>query len=295
MYDKDNYKPTEEGGRTTGERQTAISISTAIALESIAVEETIADVIFMNVTTLFRNFWGSWNNLSRPSTQRLLPIWKEELENIKAFIESMGIPAIFYKPSYDDLPKYWPDSRVINFKKIASGDGDSSKGSIKKKVYYNTERVCIRVASELEGLTIYGTGLFLPPIKADTFIITHHPIDLLAVNRFSKLALLETHTAEIKTFADFRTKLKLDNPRIGFNHFTLNLYGDKGGKMFRGLGVKFTRAVNAIAEDRKWNPTTTLEKIESDIKNHLVEKELAEVLLRIVKKKPLIPAPIVLN
>lgn len=292
-YDRDSYKPQESEGRTLGEKN-AISVGTAIALESITFEEHDFEVMFFNITTAFRNFYGSWNNQNRPNMETLLPLWIEELETIKALIESMGIPLIYYKPDYNTIEGFWPDARFKNPRKITEQQKKNPTTLAKRKQLLNAERVAVNVATQAETLTIYGTGLFLPKIRARTVLISHQVVDLLAVDRFDDLVLLETHTAELKEFGDFNTKLNTDNPRIGFNHFNLCVYGDKGGKLVRPLGIKFTKAIDKLSEDKRWNTSTTYAKMESDISNNL-EKELAVVLRRILLKKPALGTPIVLE
>lgn len=277
-FDKDNYTPEEtKSGRVIGERQ-PISIGTAIALESVTLEEPEFEVLMINIYTIFRNFWGSWNNDNRPSLTTLFPEWLEELETIKSLVESMKVTVVFYKPDYSSVEGFWPDAKVRRPR------------TTNQKIYANAERIAINAVAKQTDILLHGTGLFMPIVDADVFLITHQPIDLLSIDKYTNTALLESHTAEVKEYGEFHTKINVSNPRVGFNHLSMLIYGDKA-KLFNGLGTKIKLEYERVAELRKWNHGTTYDKIFSDINNYM-EKDLAQVLLRILRKKPRIPPKI---
>lgn len=277
-FDKENYVPEEtKSGRVIGSRE-PISIGTAIALETITIEEPEFEVLMINVYTLFRNFWGSWNNSNRPSLTVTFPEWLEELETIKALVASMGVHIVFYKPDYSKVQGFWPDAKVRLPK------------TTNQKLYANAERIAINAIAKQTELVLHGTGLFMPIVDANVFLLSHQPIDLLSITKYDSIALLESHTAEIKSFGEYHTKINTTNPRIGFNHLSMLIFGDKS-KLFNGMSNKFKMAYEKVAEERKWNHGTSYDKIYSDINNY-VEKDLKDVLLRVLRKKPSIPPKI---
>ena len=277
-FDKDNYVPEEtKSGRVIGSKQ-PISIGTAIALETVTLEEPEFEVLMINVYTLFRNFWGSWNNSNRPPLKAIFPEWLEELEVIEALIKSMNVKVVFFKPDYSGLQTYWPDAKI----RIPKTDN--------QKLYQNAERIAINAVANQTDIVLAGTGLFMPIVEADVFLMSHQPMDLLSISKYTNTVLLESHTAEVKEYGDFHTKIDVPSPRLGFNHFTMILYGDKG-KLFGRMPNKYRLAVENLAEKKRWNHGTTAAKMEFDIKEN-IDKETAEVLLRILRKKPKTPAKV---
>lgn len=256
-----------------------VSIGTAIPLEletSLDVPEY--DVLMFNITTLFRNFWGSWNKDNRPPIQAVLSEWIQEVEVIHSLIASMGITPVIFIPDYSGAKKYWRDCQVVEPKTAT------------QRIYNSALKIAISVIVSHETLTAYKTGLFLTPIKGSVRLLTHQPIDLLSYGKFDELKLLESRTGSLKEFSEFPTKLGSKNPRLMFNHFTLIVFGDKS-KLFKALPKALRTAVENLAEERRWKPSTTHDKIVYDIKNYL-EKDKAEILLRIANKRPLLPTAI---
>lgn len=92
--------------------------------------------------------------------------------------------------------------------------------------------------------------------------MTHVPVDLLTGTRFSKLTLLESHTAKLKNKLDWNSKLTngKDLPNMPFNAMTLQVFGD-GGLFFSPMPMAVKKEVMSIAEKYKWTPATSLDKV----------------------------------
>lgn len=115
-------------------------------------------------------------------------------------------------------------------------------------------------------------------------LLTHYAHELLWRFQFDGLFLLESHTGKLKSYTQWRTKLKgvKDDEHIPFNAFTLQLFGD--GALFDAYPKKLRDEVRQLADSRHWTGVTTLEKIQSDVRRfggETLKKTLTQLISRV--------------
>ena len=77
-------------------------------------------------------------------------------------------------------------------------------------------------------------------------------------------SLLESHTGKLKSPIDWNTKLKDKPYNMPFNILTLQVLGD--GQQFTAQKKEVVLDFKKLADDKNWSPTTTMKKINEDLK-----------------------------
>lgn len=120
-------------------------------------------------------------------------------------------------------------------------------------------------------------------IAKAALVLTHLPADLLCFRYYSDMFLVESHTGNIRERKTFPVKIlprhrRDDAHLIPFNHMSFQVYGD-GGKMLNQASGAVTTAYTELARERKWNFTTSPDKIVNDI-NRSGNKKLIDWFAR---------------
>lgn len=269
-FNRDTYKPRDVGARRVG-MALPVSVSTAIPLEDkIVIESPEKRTVAINLKTLFRNFWGSYSNQQRPSIAGMITEWVEEASSVQTLVAATGLKCFYYVPDYSDFKTMFPEATLYEAK------------TAKQRAYYSAEGLAIKALMQEQHLVVIRNQSAMVHINEDVTIISHSAIDLLSRPSFKSLELLESNTAAVKKWNMWGTKLNTKYPGMPFNAFTLTVFGD--GKTVKGMEIKIRKAIEEVAKKRRWNPTTTMAKINANMRDD-VEKELRPLLVRLAARK----------
>lgn len=274
-----------------------ISIATSLALESLfigrhvpydparSIPNTIDireyDEMWINIRTLIRNIVGALSDSKIITAQDILNILAEEIELIKDIFRIEGrdiVRPTFYYSEYEKVHRHFyhqsvklrlPSTPVqILYQK--------NEELVLKEFYKHIDKKDKQHLKLNDGLELKReTGK-----KASMLLLSHIPYDLLSVNQFSKLDLLESHTGLLKTKGMWGSKLyKVPGGNmslIPFMRKTLMVFGDN--IMFKPMPIELRRNILAIAEKRRWNGLTTKEKVMMDIDLDIADKYVVSVI-----------------
>ena len=239
----------------------AISVATAIPIEErILVEKPEVTNLWLNIKTLFRNYWGSIENPSSYSQARLIGDFMEEVVDLKKIMELQNIEVVVYNTvETKALTGRFKHAKI----KIPHTD--------KQKTYAAIERSAANMAMNLlptEWKRDFMTKLYGAQGQR-VHMLTHYPLDLLSRYEFGDLLLLESHTGTVKSPTEWITKLTKhsDYRHLPFNILTMQVLGDDSTQ-FYAQSSKVKKEFLMISTEGRWNPTTSIPKVSSDIKKY---------------------------
>lgn len=220
-----------------------------------------ADVLYINVRTLFRNIMSATDNSKATDVKSkdYLIALKDELKDIGDYLKNQenSIKVYFYLPTYDSLHKEFGSVAELREPRT---DLQKQKLEIEKQVFAELEKELKALEPEKRYVNIIDITIESKD-RVKSFILTHYPVDLLYVKGFSKVYLLESHTGKIKDEREWYTKFSADaSERVPFNKAMLVFFGDSGG-MFKPQHHKARKALLKVAEKYKWTYQTTKDKI----------------------------------
>ncbi len=259
---------------------TAIAVETALGLNpEIKVDKAPileAKLLFINVRTLIRNLMGALTTDGKRlvNEKNLIPALIEEMGIIEAGIskETHGkINVAYYVCSYKSLKQHFPNALL----RTPTTEIQKFAHAIEVGLLKNLQEISPPHDIRYFDVTIVGKF-------PDTFIMTHSPVDLLSVDSFTKLTLLESHTGKMKRHLLWNTKLTNGKElvNIPFTRFTLQVFGDNGGQ-FAPLAPKIKQAVKDVAEKYSWSSITTKDKVNygiSSIEDKVIRSTLKGLL-----------------
>lgn len=241
-----------------------ISIAGSLAMEGLLHTGEFADrqgelhisefqALYLNLRTLFRNaFYAFEEHRERLTPEVLKTCIEEDIENIYATAKSVApsMVCVFYLCEYKKANKEFPK-------------GDFRNANTPNQVFYNSLEQDVYKMFLLEQPRREDFQVFdvYPEGNKDTLLLTHYPADLLAVKRFPKLALLESHTGEVKTQLQWNSKLYNKPERIPFTKGFLLLFGDN--VMFHPQDRKIRNVVLKVAEKYSWHADTKPDRVDN--------------------------------
>lgn len=241
-----------------------ISIATSVALESLFLMKDITESeLWINVRTLFRNLHGAVDNDARKFIQaaQLVPVLLSELHVIKRQVEASphgNLKVHFYISSYKDISLKLPNAIM------------REAHTPLQLAYVGLEQDCIRMITakckDLEvPLHLFKTNISGETTRSRAILLTHSPLDLLFTD-FGSVRLLESHTGALKSKTEWNTKLTNGKmlPPMPFNKFTVQVFGDNN-TYISGMPIKIKEAVVKMAEQDRWNPISTNDRIVASI------------------------------
>lgn len=261
----------------------SLSIGTSLAIEGMmGIHDTLvlqkpyplytADHIWINVRTLIRNIYGSMNKELKFNSQYV--DYQEtlfaEMHQIVDLInrETNGHAWVnFYYPSHRSLATRYPHVTLKN---------DNSKNTLALK---EIERwimdggyTPIPFHVEQINLDINASGV------NKLLILTHQPLDLLHINGCNNVGLVESHTGVVKDSHRWYTKLKgcSKEPRIPFNHVTIQIFGDSGDEL-QPSNIRLRSELVELAEKAKWTQNTSVTQMVRSA-NSYAKTELRELI-----------------
>ncbi len=220
--------------------------------------------VWVNLRTLIRNFYASLTavQLKEITVEQAVELLTEECQVIPTILthESRnGLATVLYVADFAETKWLYPHAKYW--------EPHTEKQRHRHHLEHYTLIALMDRLTE-EGIA-YTTVKKQPPTTPGVIaLLTHYPHELLWRFQFDGLFLLESHTGKLKSYTQWRTKLKgvKDDDHIPFNAFTLQLFGD--GALFDAYPKKLRDEVRQLAEVRHWTGVTTLEKIRSDISRY---------------------------
>ncbi len=252
-------------GREKG--QFPISIATSLALEGAAgiyPERPESPAPIMK----YREIWFNVRTVIRNLIEAIPTDYREDLTVdtlIHALIEDMTIiesavvrastgmaRSVFYLTNYAHMARKFPKAIL----RIPSTPKQMLHKALEDGLLQRLAQQGVSV-----DYRVYSQ-LFIEGNHAESLIVTHLPVDLLARYQFKKLDLLESHTGIIKSYPQWNTKLTGGNdlPHIPFCQLSLQLFGDKGNH-FSSMSAKLKKQVLEVAAQDNWSSVTTKERM----------------------------------
>lgn len=258
-----------------------MSVGTSLAFEALMsrpVNKTEAPIetLMLNVGTIFRNAYQAYDtdDRDRIGVDRLHDDVIADMSAIYDILKDVGRTVLpDYKLYYG---KYATLSSAFPLAKIWEPSSDIAKE------YARLERNVIdKVTKTMRGL-IQVVDHTLPSTVKNTYVITHHVVDLLVPSGYGQITLLESHTGALKQKDQWTTKLTNGNTltRIPFNRMTLQIFGDKSVN-FKANSFKYKAAVMRLSEEFEWTPHTTRDRIKLSIeslKDQQLKADLTKML-----------------
>lgn len=254
-----------------------ISVGTALALEVLPGNPMHKyHALMFNLRTVIRNARQAYDDVV-PSSAELFEAVKEDIIGIAEFIVSMKLRTTldlkFYYPSYKSLPKIFPLAKLKDVK---------VKGTeLQKEILKLDEDVADKIVKHF-GERISKVDSIIPRFPGDALIMTHHPVDLVTSESYTRLHLLESHTGNIKGYSLFYTKLtgsdKLLN--IPMNKITIQIFGDNSTNFYSfNQGVK--NEIKQLADVARWSTASTPSFVARSIRSLKPSPE-KEILLKMI-------------
>lgn len=248
-----------------------LSIGTSLAMETLKPDSKYGS-LWINIRTLFRNIWdaldsedrkllmenlkGNQAGFSKQVAFAIADTLEEELHRILQVNQGKLDKVVLYHREYGDLLARFPKAFLVTPNTVIQKTRNNLMNNAIDEVLRRPigEKIDFDRGSQLKG----------EPVKA--LILTHYPVDLLSRTAFMQLRLIESYTGAIKTKSQWNTKLTDGKlmPRIPFNDFTIQIFGD-GNVLFRSYPKAVRTAILELAEKYKWTTMTTKEKIKQNI------------------------------
>lgn len=272
-----------------------LSVGTSLSLESLfdgpnepidpdrqipqKVDINDYNEFWINIASLFRNMF---NAIPRDRVQDTAPgdcvdVLLMEMMQIYELVneESQGkTKVVYYYCSYKGLERELPGIMI------------RTPNTDKQKFYHNLqiktlEGLMKRVRQTKEtDVKEFDVNIY-PDQRIKALMLTHHTVDLLSSRNFKSLDLLESHTGVLKHYNTWYTKYfnGKELMMIPFNKYLIKIFGDND--MIVPYHFKVRRVIQTVAVENKWNYSTSMAKVRSDIstiKDHYARNEILKLL-----------------
>jgi len=232
-----------------------------VALEVIKYNENI-DTIIINVETIARNIINSIDTTIRDKAinsyqEYIHTLVKKEILYIDNILEGrVRKDVYFFFPNYKKVY----DIYYTQKRKTAPTKRELAKIAI--------ENISYSLSRKADKLDInYIVDEYKLDIRGDVLLLTHYGHDLLNYKRNKRLKLLESHTGNVIDYTKFNKKYRnstgKDTSRLPWNEILVMCIGTETiTSPLRGsLGM-----ILDLAEDKKWTPNTSIDKVISDLR-----------------------------
>lgn len=254
-----------------------ISVGTSLVFESlIATPIHKIDNMMMNIATIFRNAYQAYDTSvrSKLTADQLYQDVIQDLGGIYEVLSRIGTNKspnmVAYYCSYAGLERRFKLAKLW-------------KPETKIQLHYADlqDKVLKRLLSQLRG-HVRLCDHTMPNGIRNTYVLTHHIVDLVVPDGFGDITLVESHTAALKEKGEWCTKLtggsKLE--RIPFNPLTLQVFGDNSTN-FKANDFKYKTAILMLAEQYSWTPMTTIERVKlgiASVRDESLRENLSQML-----------------
>lgn len=255
-----------------------LSIGTGLAFESLFIptqavydltRETPAplnlqqyDECWINLSTLFRNLVGSIDKQIFPgvTVEEFKDTLLEEIDVIRELFQndlvSRSCIPVFYVMKYDKAKRNAPPQ--VKFRE--------DNTPVQKHYAHVHDEVMKAITKDNDAIRSFDSEI-KTQMRTSAIIMTHMPYDLLSVQEFNKLTLLESHTGKSKGKNLWYTKYypvgKRSMSNLPFLRKLLLVFGDH---VLISPGIyKLREQILDTAEKRQWTPMSTESKVMMDL------------------------------
>lgn len=245
-----------------------LSIATSLALEALCgFGEFPSDKppvskfneLWVNLRTLYRNCYNAIDRDTRVNVQEQHLV-EALMEDMRVLISTVQLKSLgklqvhFYACSYRGVEREFPKA---TWKELST-----PKQVIEQKLENATLQLLLSPKYRSDEMNLREYDLKFKDRGEHTALLTHYPVDLLWRSQFRSLHLLESHTGKLKPRSEWYTKLTGGKryTRIPFNRLTLQVFGD-GNQLFSSMLPKIKNRILEIAEEDRWTPMTTDDKV----------------------------------
>jgi hypothetical protein len=254
-----------------------ISVGTSLAFESlIATPIHKIDNLMINVDTIFRNAYQAYDTQVRKSLTAD-QLYQDVIQDLGGIFETLGKIGtnkspnmVAYYCSYAGLEKRFKLAKIW-------------KPETPIQLHYAKlqDEVLKRLLSQLRG-HIRLCDHTMPNGLRNTFVLTHHIVDLVVPKGYGEITLIESHTAALKEKGTWHTKLTGGSKfeRIPFNPLTLQVFGDNSTN-FKANDFKYKSAILMLAEQYKWTSMTVVERVQlgiASVQDESLRENLSQML-----------------
>lgn len=228
------------------------------------INKNISNVkYYFNANTLYRNFMGCLDGTAKDKIQLLKPA-SNIADVIDLFITDTTVIINACIERNIDIKIYRPDYNKLSKKFGNPIDRNKFKG-LRYTIASIQKDILDAISTEMSGVFVNETML---PYTKGMYVTTHVGMELLNFTRLQDVKLIESHTAEVKSFNKWYTKLyKLPNKDMSivpFNKVTYKIMGD--GDYIASADIKIRKAIYDAAIAMKWNSNTPDVRVMSYIK-----------------------------
>lgn len=249
-----------------------ISVGTALAIEQLPVANMFKYHSFLiNLRTIIRNARQAYEGEELPKEKELFEACRMDIIGIAEAIIAMKLKTVLelkiYYPTYRGLAAMFPMAKLK----------DETQGTEKQRAVAALDKKVAERLLEEFGKNITKVNCRIPDFIGQSLILSHHPVDLVTTDGYTRLNLVESHTGLIKTYSLFYTKLtgsdKLTN--IPLNKLTIQIFGDNSTN-FYSQGIKVKNEIKQLADAVKWSTASTPSLVARSIRSlgHSPEKEI---------------------
>lgn len=252
-----------------------MSYGTSMAFETEEAKHAIplADTLLINLRTLVRNVHNAYSS-DDPLANDMDSLSAALLEDVKIIASSLAeisprkaVHVEVYYPSYKSMKSKFPHADLWTPR--------TDKQKALNTLLEGVAKAFIKEYPSLVTLTDCG----MPDFKGKGLVITHHVVDLVLTDAWSRLNLLESQTGAVKPYLMWYTKLTgSGNENIPLNRMTIQVFGDKSTNFFgQKAGIK--KLVKDLAEKANWTSATTPQRCRNSISTYLTGVDQKGLLL----------------
>ncbi|UVD32265.1 hypothetical protein [Vibrio phage phiKT1028] len=242
-----------------------MSVGTSLAFESDEAKHAIpeTDTFLINLRTLIRNTHGAYPK-DDPLINDIDSLKAALIEDIKLIATTISeiaprstINVEIYYPSYNSLGRKFPHATLWK-----------PKTDKQKELHQLYDDIAEEFIKEYPTL-VTKTDCGMPEFKGRGLVITHHVVDLVLTEGWSRLRLLESQTGAVKPYLMWYTKLTgSNNESIPLNRMTIQVFGDKSTN-FLGQSLAIKKLVKDLASKANWTSATTPQRCRSSINTYM--------------------------
>ncbi|QZA71028.1 hypothetical protein AH06_259 [Erwinia phage AH06] len=258
-----------------------MSVGTSLAFEALLARpvkpnDAPIETLVLNVGTVFRNAYQAYDTEDRDrlGIDKLHDDVIADMSAVYDILKDLnktGAPDYkLYHGKYERMVSSFPLGKIWE-----------PTSEIQKRYALLERNVIEKVIRTMRGL-VQVVDHTLPTSVKNTYVMTHHIVDLVVPSGYGDITLVESHTGALKQKSLWYTKLTNGKTltRIPFNRMTLQVFGDNSVN-FKANSFKYKAALMKLAEENKWTPMTSHDRIKlgiESLKDAQLKADLSKML-----------------